>query len=212
MLPRQQCNLPFRQKYWSDIFYFSSSIKSIVGCCTTPSICSSSNDSLSLASLTICSSHSSPRGAVCSGSHSTFKFRGLGVVEANPSSTNADQTVLKTVNNAVQWVTSSLLPSAASQSENQLWFYDLILSGRLFNQMSSGSWAFRHLSPSLEKKPLMIPWPSWSMGQSSQRANRRFYNSNFHSVRQTHGTQGVQFLFFPIFWTYRYSYFLLFLN
>ena len=138
--------------------------------------------------------------------------RVLGLVEANPSSTNADQTVLKTVNNAVQWVTSSLLPSAASQSENQLWFYDLILSGRLFNQMSSGSWAFRHLSPSLEKKPLMIPWPSWSMGQSSQRANRRFYNSNFHSVRQTHGTQGVQFLFFPIFWTYRYSYFLLFLN
>ena len=136
--------------------------------------------------------------------------RGLGLVEANPSSTNADQTVLKTVNNAVQWVTSSLLPSAASQSENQLWFYDLILSGRLFNQMSSGSWAFRHLSPSLEKKPLMIPWPSWSMGQSSQRANRRFYNSNFHSVRQTHGTLGVQFLFFPIFWTY--SYFLLFLN
>ena len=118
MLPRQQCNLPFRQKYWSDIFYFSSSIKSIVGCCTTPSICSSSNDSLSLASLTICSSHSSPRGAVCSGSHSTFKFRGLGVVEANPSSTNADQTVLKMVKNAIQRGTSSLLPSAASQSEN----------------------------------------------------------------------------------------------
>lgn len=44
--------------------------------------------------------------------------RGLGPVEANPSSTNADQTVLKTVNNAVQRVTSSLLPSAASQSEN----------------------------------------------------------------------------------------------
>ena len=42
----------------------------------------------------------------------------MGLVEANPSSTNADQTVLKMVKNAGQRVTSSLLPSATSQSEN----------------------------------------------------------------------------------------------
>ncbi|CAH3146405.1 unnamed protein product [Porites lobata] len=41
--------------------------------------------------------------------------RDSSVVEANPTTPNADQSLLNTVNNAVQQVTSSLLPSAAPQ-------------------------------------------------------------------------------------------------
>ena len=44
--------------------------------------------------------------------------RGSGVVEASPTPTNADQSVLNTVNNAVQQVISSFLPGAAPQRKN----------------------------------------------------------------------------------------------
>mmetsp|Transcript_38040 Transcript_38040/g.60107 ORF Transcript_38040/g.60107 Transcript_38040/m.60107 type:complete len:253 (-) Transcript_38040:192-950(-) len=46
--------------------------------------------------------------------------RGSSVVEANPTTPNADQSLLNTVNNAVQQVTSSLLPGAAPQTDNRL--------------------------------------------------------------------------------------------
>ena len=44
--------------------------------------------------------------------------RGSSVVEANPTTPNADQSVLNTVNNAVQQVATSLLPGADPQSKN----------------------------------------------------------------------------------------------
>ena len=42
--------------------------------------------------------------------------RGLGLIETNPSSTDTDQTVLNTVNNAVQQV--KLIPGATLQRKN----------------------------------------------------------------------------------------------
>ena len=44
--------------------------------------------------------------------------RGSSVIEANPTTPNADQSVLNTVNNAVQQVATSLLPGAEPQSKN----------------------------------------------------------------------------------------------
>ena len=59
-------------------FYLSSSIGSTVKCCSTTAICSSSssNGNPIRASYNVCSSGSSPRGAICSGSHFTLKLRG----------------------------------------------------------------------------------------------------------------------------------------
>lgn len=86
----------------SDTFYRSSSITSIVKCCTTPAICSSSND-------VQCAPDPSPLS-------SSGVNRGSGLIETNPSSTDTDQTVLNTVNNAVQQV--KLIPGATLQRKN----------------------------------------------------------------------------------------------
>lgn len=117
--------------------------------------------------------------------------RVLGLVEANPSSTNADQTVLKTVNNAVQWVTSSLLPSAASQSENlflsaavplthlvpekvkkEIWSNEYVDFALLLN--SSFTQSDDHYTFRVEKgdggKPALVLWlnPKWLTVQSNE--------------------------------------------
>ena len=72
-------------------------------------------------------------------------FKGLGLLEANPSSTNADQTVLKMVKNAVQRVTSSLLPSAASQSENFFLWAVVPLTHLVPNKVKKEMWSNEYL-------------------------------------------------------------------
>lgn len=91
--PGNNTTYPFgRSSVNSDTFYRSSSITSIVKCCTTPAICSSSNN-------VQCAPDPIPLS-------SSGVNRGSGLIETNPSSTDTDQIVLNTVNNAVQQVTS----------------------------------------------------------------------------------------------------------
>ena len=67
--------------------------------------------------------------------------RGSSVVEANPTTPNADQSLLNTVNNAVQQVTSSLLPSAAPQSKNTFLSTAVPLTHRVPDKVKKQIWS-----------------------------------------------------------------------
>ena len=67
--------------------------------------------------------------------------RGSSVVEANPTTPNADQSVLNTVNNAVQQVTSSLLPGAAPQSKNTFLSTAVPLTHRVPDKVKKQIWS-----------------------------------------------------------------------
>ena len=67
--------------------------------------------------------------------------RGSSVVEANPTTPNADQSVRNTVNNVVQQVTSSLLPGAASQSKNTFLSTAVPLTHRVPDKVKKQIWS-----------------------------------------------------------------------
>lgn len=71
--------------------------------------------------------------------------RGSSVVEANPTTPNADQSVLNTVNNAVQHVTSSLLPGAAPQSKNTFLSTEVPLTHRVPDKVKKQIWSNEYL-------------------------------------------------------------------
>ena len=89
MLPRQQHNLPFRQKYWQRQFDLSSSSRGTVKCCTT-------RQSAAAAATTSSVAYPSPSAAAAAVLEVLFVPDPVSLPssEANASTTNADPTVL----------------------------------------------------------------------------------------------------------------------
>ena len=196
MMPRQQCNLPLQRKYWQ-LWHFVFQQQYLKHCWMLHNPFNLQQQQWQSQSDIPHHLQQPQQSQRCSlfpdpiPLSSSEVNRVLGLVEANPSSTNADQTVLKTVNNAVQWVTSSLLPSAASQSENlflsaavplthlvpkkvkkEIWSNEYVDFALLLN--SSFTQSDDHYTFRVEKgdggKPALVLLlnPKWQTGQSNE--------------------------------------------